>query len=266
MGMPHGALFGEIRPSLSAMVTDMCHRSFETHRTVVQDVPSNSFCASGMHLPNGSWATFGGNDAVTVGGAAGSDKNPDGTGNWDNLLQDHDGRRAIRVVNPCTIQDNLDGNNCKWYDHFAEDGMKRARWYSTSEATGDGRIVIIGGMVRGGFINRQFPVTDPITQNGQSEPTYEYFPPKAEDPPRFQFLIDAGGLNTYPHTFLMPDGRFFVQANLSSSTSPPFMCHKCSDRSQFSGITITTGRPNCRICRKMLFVFIPRLVGQPCFL
>ncbi|THU78883.1 DUF1929-domain-containing protein [Dendrothele bispora CBS 962.96] len=36
------------------------------------------FCASGMHLPNGSYVTFGGNGAVTVGGEKGSDLNPGG--------------------------------------------------------------------------------------------------------------------------------------------------------------------------------------------
>ena len=30
-------------------------------------VLTNSFCASGMHLPNGSYATFGGNNAVSIG-------------------------------------------------------------------------------------------------------------------------------------------------------------------------------------------------------
>ena len=30
-------------------------------------VLTNTFCASGMHLPNGSWATFGGNAAISVG-------------------------------------------------------------------------------------------------------------------------------------------------------------------------------------------------------
>ena len=30
-------------------------------------VTTNTFCASGMHLPNGSYSTFGGNDAVSIG-------------------------------------------------------------------------------------------------------------------------------------------------------------------------------------------------------
>jgi len=169
-----------------------------------------------MHLPNGSWANFGGNDAVMIGGAAGSRKNDDGTGSWDSVLNDFDGRRAVRVVNPCSINDNLDGGKCKWSDDYV-DGLKRRRWYSSAEAMGDGTVVVIGGMTKGGYINRETPVRDPVFQNQQSEPTYEYVPARSGDPPIFQFLVDAGGLNTYPHTFLMPDGQFFLQANLSTS-------------------------------------------------
>ena len=170
-----------------------------------------------MHLPNGSWANFGGNDGVTIGGGVGNDKHDDNTGAWDSVLNDFDGRRAVRVVNPCSVDENLDAGNCKWSDNYI-DGLKRRRWYSSAEATGEGTVVIIGGMTKGGYINRDTPVRDPVFQRGQSEPTYEYFPAKADDPPIFQFLVDAGGLNTFAHTFLMPDGRFFVQANLSTST------------------------------------------------
>jgi len=169
-----------------------------------------------MHLPNGSWANFGGNDAVMVGGAPGSVKNDDGTGSWDSVLNDFDGRRAVRVVSPCSVNDNLDGGKCKWSDDYI-DGLKRRRWYSSAEAMGDGTVVIIGGMTKGGYINRETPATDPVFQNQQSEPTYEYYPARSGDPPIFQFLVDAGGLNTFAHTFLMPDGQFFVQANLSTS-------------------------------------------------
>ncbi|KIK63995.1 hypothetical protein GYMLUDRAFT_161620 [Collybiopsis luxurians FD-317 M1] len=35
-----------------------------THQTQVMDIRTNIFCASGMHLPNGSYVTFGGNGAV----------------------------------------------------------------------------------------------------------------------------------------------------------------------------------------------------------
>src|SRR5260370_21061248 len=103
------------------------------------DVKTNSFCASGMHLPNGSYVSFGVISAVTTSGAQGSQKNADGSGAWDSLYQDFDGRKSIRILNPCTISDNLNSGNCEWYDDPSVLSMKKARWYSSSEPTGDGQ-------------------------------------------------------------------------------------------------------------------------------
>ncbi|KAF9528065.1 copper radical oxidase [Crepidotus variabilis] len=184
------------------------------------DIKTNSFCASGMFLPNGSYATFGGNDAVTTGGGAGSQKNTDGaTGAWDATYQDFDGRLAIRILNPlgCKSSDNQLAGNCAWYDEPGGLQMKKHRWYSTAEATGTGEIVIIGGFVTGGYINRWYPNVDPVTESGSAEPTYEYFPARPEDPKTLDFYIKTSGLNAYPHTFLMPSGKMFLQANLSTA-------------------------------------------------
>lgn len=67
------------------------------------DVPTNTFCASGMHLPNGSWATFGGNAAVGPGGNVGSVPGPIAANSalYDDTYKDWDGRRAVRILNPC---------------------------------------------------------------------------------------------------------------------------------------------------------------------
>jgi hypothetical protein len=182
------------------------------------DIKTNSFCASGMHLPNGSYVTFGGNDAVTVGGRPGSLKNPDGnTGAWDAVYQDFDGRRSIRIVNPCKITDSLNTAPCRWFDEPEQLAMKRQRWYSTAEPNGDGRIILIGGMIYGGYINRVLPNIDPATEGGQAEPTFEYFPPKDGDPLVLDFVVRTSGLNAYPHAFLMPSGRMLLQANISTS-------------------------------------------------
>lgn len=171
-----------------------------------------------MHLPNGSYVTFGGNDAVTVGGKAGSQKNPDGnTGAWDATYQDFDGRRSIRIVNPCRISDNLNTGNCRWFDEPEQLAMKKQRWYSTAEPNGDGRIILIGGMVTGGYINRVVPNVDPATEGGQADPTYEYFPPLDGDPRVLNFVVKTSGLNAYPHAFLMPSGKMLLQANISTS-------------------------------------------------
>ncbi|KAF8967499.1 glyoxal oxidase N-terminus-domain-containing protein [Flammula alnicola] len=187
-----------------------------SHQVSLMDVTSNTFCASGMHLPNGSFAAFGGNSGVGIAGLAGSQKNPDGTGAWDSVYQDFDGRVAIRIVNPCKSTDNLNGVQCGWYDDSTVLAMKRRRWYSAAEPTGDGTVVILGGFINGGFVNRWYPNVDPAGESGQAENTYEYFPAKAGDPQTVQFLVKTSGLNAYAHTFLMPSGHMLVQANLST--------------------------------------------------
>lgn len=196
------------------------YRDISTQQATMMEVKSNSFCASGMHLPNGSFANFGGNDAV---GRAGlvtttTQKNPDGTGAWDSEYDDFDGRLAIRIVNPCTSTDNLSPDTqCGWYDEPTVLAMKKRRWYSAAEPTGDGTIVILGGFVTGGFINRWVPNTDPTTERGSAENTYEFFPPRDVDPPIVNFLVNTSGLNAYAHTYMMPSGKMLVQANLSTS-------------------------------------------------
>ncbi|GLB40791.1 putative copper radical oxidase variant A [Lyophyllum shimeji] len=78
----------------------------KTKQATVMDVKTNTFCSSGMHLPNGSYVTFGGNGAVGRGGVAGS------TGVWDAEYQDFDGAKSIRVLNPCTSSDNFASAQC----------------------------------------------------------------------------------------------------------------------------------------------------------
>jgi len=94
--------------------------------------------------------------------------------------------------------------------------MQRKRWYSAAESLADGSVVIIGGFVNGGYVNRNFPNNDPVTEGGAAEPSYEFFPANGRTPQNMQFMIDTSGLNAYAHTFLMPSGKMFVQANLST--------------------------------------------------
>lgn len=185
------------------------------------DVRSNVFCASGMHLPNGSYVTFGGNSAVGPGGTTGT--NPDGSAvTWDPQYQDFDGAKAIRVLNPCGSSDNFNTPECQWFDDDTILAMQKRRWYSGAEALADGNVVIVGGFVNGGYINRNYPNIDPEFeagapgQPGAAECTYEFYPPRSDPPKTFKFLIQTSGLNAYAHTFLMPSGKIFVQANVSS--------------------------------------------------
>ena len=132
-------------------------------------VKTNVFCASGMHMPNGSFLTFGGNGAVTTGGNLGSVNNGF-VGSFDALLQDFDGRKSIRILNPCTGDPNSWNANCQWYDNATFISMQKNRWYSAAEPLGDGTVAIIGGFVNGGYINRNLPNVDPATEGGAAEP------------------------------------------------------------------------------------------------
>jgi len=166
----------------------------------------NSFCASGMHLPNGSYATFGGNNAISIGGATSS--SPDG------VYGDYDGRKSIRILNPCT-QSNLSDPSCQWFDNPAILSMQEMRWYSAAEALADGTIVLIGGFTSGGYVNRNVPDTDPGYEGGGATPTYEFYPSRGPAAV-MNFMIKTSGLNSYAHTYLMPSGKMLVQANLST--------------------------------------------------
>lgn len=192
-------------------------RDLNTHDVELMDVRTNVFCSSGMHLPNGSFITFGGNGAVGVGGNIGSQMNPQiGAADWDSVYQDFDGGKAIRVLNPCGSADNFDAPQCQWFDDPTVLSMHQRRWYSAAEALEDGSVVIVGGFANGGYINRNYPNVDPQFEGGAAVSTYEYYPPKNEDPKTFNFLIKTSGLNAYAHTFLMPSGKLFVQANVST--------------------------------------------------
>jgi len=187
-----------------------------THQAQAMSVKTNTFCASGFHLPNGSYATFGGNGAVGPGASIGDQLNPDGySAAWDSRYQDFDGRKAIRILNPCTDSDDFSSSKCQWYDNPSVLSMQETRWYSTAEALGDGTIVLIGGFVNGGYVNRNYPNVDPQFEGGAAENTFEFFPSKGAAQP-FNFLVQTSGLNAYAHTFLMASGKFFVQANVST--------------------------------------------------
>ncbi|KAG0696896.1 putative copper radical oxidase [Suillus ampliporus] len=182
-----------------------------THTAQPMAVLTNTFCASGMHLPNGSYASFGGNSAIGPLGAVGSV----GSGQYDTTYEDYDGRKSIRILNPCTSADDMTSTQCEWFDNPAVLSMQKQRWYSAAEALGDGTVVLIGGFVAGGYINRNTPNTDPEYEGGAAEPTYEFYPSRGAATV-MNFMITTSGLNSYAHTYLMPSGNMLIQANIST--------------------------------------------------
>ncbi|KAL0064280.1 hypothetical protein AAF712_008724 [Marasmius tenuissimus] len=188
-----------------------------SHKVDLMDIKTNVFCASGMHLPNGSYVTFGGNGAVGPGGNIGSQRNPSGaSAAFDDTYKNFDGSKSIRVLNPCTSKDDFGSANCQWFDNPDVLSMQKQRWYSAAEPLGDGTVALIGGFVNGGYVNRNWPNIDPAFEGGAAEPTYEFYPANGRKAEVMQFMIKTSGLNSYAHTFLMPSGKMLVQANIST--------------------------------------------------
>ncbi|KAJ6513221.1 glyoxal oxidase [Mycena sanguinolenta] len=154
---------------------------------------TNTFCAGGTVLGNGTWINIGGNSAVTYGGL----NAPASGGPYD----DPDGGKSIRTLVPC------DDDSCDWVDAQT---MTTRRWYPTVETLQDGSAIIIGGCDFGGYVNSA----------GQDNPTYEFFP-STGNPINSPFLSKTLPINLYALTFLLPSGRLLMQANRATILLDP---------------------------------------------
>lgn len=123
-----------------------------TNQARPMDVLSNSFCAGGTVLGNGTWLNVGGNQAITYGGDA-APQPQTGQGPY----QDWDGGKALRLLDPC------DDETCDWLDDPTM-YMTSRRWYPTLETLEDGSAIIFGGCEWGGYVN---------DKNNQNNPTVE---------------------------------------------------------------------------------------------
>ncbi|KAF9473141.1 copper radical oxidase [Pholiota conissans] len=155
------------------------------------EVVTNSFCAGGNSLGNGTWVSVGGNQAITTGGEPANTQ--DGS---SGPYYDADGRRSIRMLNPCS------GDECEWTISPSNMGQ---RWYPTVETLEDGSAIILGGCKFGGYVN----------DAAQSNPTFEFFPP-AGHPITSNILLNTLPANLYPLTWLLPSGNLLVQAMWST--------------------------------------------------
>ncbi|KXN90857.1 Galactose oxidase [Leucoagaricus sp. SymC.cos] len=153
------------------------------------DAITNSFCAGGNVLGNGTWLNVGGNQAVTYGGDAAPSQT--GGGPYD----DPDGRNSI--LDPC------DDGKCDWALSPHQSGQ---RWYPTLETLEDGTIIILGGCRWGGYVN----------DANQDNPTYEFFPPRGE-PITSEILSTTLPANLYPLAWLLPSGMLLLQSNWATA-------------------------------------------------
>lgn len=166
--------------------------NIHTHAIKPLNMQSNSFCAGGTFLRNGTLINVGGNPIVE-GHTSSAD------------FGDLDGLQAIRILSPCD-SDSVD--NCDMYENHFRIRMASPRWYNTVIRLSDGSAMIIGGSKRGGWMNN-------ATTNN---PTIEYYPPKNIHgynglPIPLDFLVRTLNSNLFPIAFSLPDGRVFIAAN-----------------------------------------------------
>ena len=110
-----------------------------THHVRPLTMISNSFCAGGTWLSNGTLLNIGGNPVI-------SDK----TGSAD--FGDVNGLQAIRMFNPC------DDGNCDMVEQPGRIRLASPRWYNTVTRLDDGSVMIIGGSLKGGWMNNKTTV------------------------------------------------------------------------------------------------------------
>ncbi|TBU33724.1 copper radical oxidase [Dichomitus squalens] len=150
------------------------------------DIVTNTFCAGGTVLGNGTWLNVGGNQAVTTGGVAASSQNGGG------VYDDPDGGKSL--INPC------DDSSCEW---TLTADMSTRRWYPTLETLDDGSAIVLGGCLWGGYVN----------DASQDNPTWEIFPPTGDGPIHSDILANTLPANLYPLTWILPSGKLLVQSN-----------------------------------------------------
>lgn len=166
--------------------------NLQTNSVKPLQMHSNSFCAGGTFLSNGTLINVGGNPVVETKTSAAD-------------FGDVDGLQAIRIFEPCDTE-NVD--DCDVYENHARVRMASPRWYNSVLRISDGSAMIVGGSLKGGWINN-------ATTNN---PTIEYWPPKNIAgsnglPIHSQFLTDTLNSNLFPIVFALPDGTVFMAAN-----------------------------------------------------
>ncbi|PIL37696.1 hypothetical protein GSI_01390 [Ganoderma sinense ZZ0214-1] len=159
--------------------------NLETSTVTPLDVLTNSFCASGALLSNGTMASVGGDPRGFVGNPA---------------IQP--GNQAIRIFEPCA---SPTGAGCTLFEDPATLHLLAKRWYPSSIRIFDGSLLIVGGT----HVNANFYNVDP-------ENSFEFFPPKESTVRPSAFLERSLPANLFPRIFALPDGKVFMVANNQS--------------------------------------------------
>ncbi|KAI0677743.1 glyoxal oxidase precursor [Trametes maxima] len=159
--------------------------NLETSTVQPLDVLTNSFCASGALLSNGTMASVGGDPRGFPG-------NPDIEA----------GQQGIRIFEPCA---SPTGEGCTLFEDPKTLHLLESRWYPSSIRIFDGSLLIAGGT----HVNENFYNEHPAN-------SFEFFPPKESTPRPSAFLARSLPANLFPRTFALPDGKVFMVANNQS--------------------------------------------------
>ncbi|KZS88395.1 hypothetical protein SISNIDRAFT_552644 [Sistotremastrum niveocremeum HHB9708] len=152
-------------------------------------ISSNSFCAGGTFLSNGTFINVGGNPVVE-----------DHTNSAD--FGDLNGLQGIRILQSCTQSGSP--SDCVLYENADNIHLDSSRWYNTVTRIPDGSAMIVGGAHAGGWINNA----------STNNPTYEFYPPKGDGKSiQMSFLANTLHANLFPIVFTLADGRIFLAAN-----------------------------------------------------
>ncbi|POW10014.1 hypothetical protein PSTT_06421, partial [Puccinia striiformis] len=176
----HNSLKINGRPAWAALY------NLETDEVMPLSLKSNSFCAGGSFLSNGTLLNIGGN-------APEFQKQEFG---------DTNGLQSIRFYTPC------DDGKCA-INEYANIKLTTARWYPTSTRLPDGSVMIVGGSTEGAFRNSA----------KINNPTIEYYPPKkfqanAKSPVFSPFLNRTLVTNLFPIVIALPiPDMIFMAAN-----------------------------------------------------
>ncbi|PIL37702.1 hypothetical protein GSI_01396 [Ganoderma sinense ZZ0214-1] len=159
--------------------------NLETDTVTPLNLLTNSFCASGALLSNGTMVSVGGDPNGFVG-------NPG--------IQP--GQQAIRIFEPCA---SPTGEGCTVFEDPVNLHLLEKRWYPSSARIFDGSLLIVGGMHE----DAAFYNIDPAL-------SFEFFPPKDSAPRPSEFLKRSLPANLFPRVFALPDGKVFMVANNQS--------------------------------------------------
>ena len=151
--------------------------AIDTAQATPLAMQTDSFCAGGGWLGNGTM--------VSVGGTG----NNLATSGWDGL----------RIFTP----QSANGTGLV-YEDPTRLRLTSKRWYPSTTRLEDGSVIIFGGMSQTGFTNSA----------DLNKPTLEFWPPKFDGrETHSKFLVDSLNTNLFPVTFLLPSGDIFVAAN-----------------------------------------------------